>query len=142
MSKIFLATSFSGKTDEQGRILRQYRLFVEDILTSLRTKFEVFCAAEYEGWQYYHATAEAGVEKDLEEIDKADMLVALIHPNVSAGLNVEIGYAVAKGKKVFLVTEPDVGLNYFNRGLVNLGKAAHFQYQNSEVLTRDVESSQ
>jgi len=53
MSRLFLATSFSGHVDyETGVISPDYRHNIESILASLRETggFTVFCAVEDEGW--------------------------------------------------------------------------------------------
>jgi len=138
MKKIFLATSFSGQVDDKGEILPEYKKYVNDIIVALRENYDVFCAAEYEGWQYYHSTAEAGVEKDLEEIDKADILLALLHEKISGGIHIEIGYALGRSKEVILVTNGNK-LSYFTGGLADLHKVAHLEYRNPKVLAEQVE---
>ncbi len=137
MKKIFLATSFSGQVDAEGKILPGYKKFVNDIIPALREEYEVFCAAEYEGWQYYHSTAEAGVEKDVEEIDKADILLALLHEKISGGIHIEIGYALGRGKEVILVTDGNK-LSYFTGGLADLHKVTHLEYRNPKALAEQV----
>jgi nucleoside 2-deoxyribosyltransferase len=55
------------------------------------------------------ATEEQGARQDLEDIDRADMLVLLTMPKgtmfSSGGRMVEFGYAMAKGKVVAIIGE-------------------------------------
>ena len=132
--KIFLATSFSSQIGANGGIIPSYKKFVEDIINALRAKgHEVFCAAEYEGWRYFHATAKVGVRKDLEEIDKSDAVVALLHEKISGGIHTEIGYAVGLGKKVILATQ-NLELRYFNQGMVDNNRAQSIQFKDPAEL--------
>lgn len=146
MNRLFLATSFSGHVDyETGRVNPDYREKVEAVIDALRAVggFTVFCAAEYEGWIIASdVPAEVGVEKDLAEIDKSDVVLALLPTGlISAGLQYEVGYASAKGKQVVLATESGSELAYFNQGVVNLGRVAHIEYDTPESLVADIKQS-
>lgn len=79
MKKVFLSTSFSGKTDVDGRVDAEFRTFVEQILRALRkANLEIFCAVEDEGWLIADGVPpEVGVKKDLERLEVADVLLAL-----------------------------------------------------------------
>ena len=138
MKKIFLATSFSGQVDAQsGKVLPELRAFIEALLVALRKDdmAEVFCAAEYEDWMIAgDAPPEVGVQKDLQEIDAADVVVALMHAQLSAGVQFELGYAVAKSKHVILVHHAGQKLTYFNQGAVSSGLITQLAYDNLESL--------
>lgn len=139
MSKLFLATSFSGHVDyETGIVVPEYRRTIEGILSALRTtgEFDVFCAVEYEGWVISgDVPPEVGVQKDLAEIDEADIVLAVLPTGIiSAGIQYEVGYADAKGTHVVLATEKGTELAYFNQGVVALGRVAHIAYESSEDL--------
>lgn len=123
MKKVFLSTSFSGKVEVSGEVLPEFRAFIEAILDALREEdLEVFAAVEDEGWMIANdVPAEIGVQKDLAEIDAADVVVALVHDKPSAGVQFEIGYAVAKGKQVILARHEHEQLAYFNQGVVSSG---------------------
>ncbi len=106
--KIFLATSFSGKVDyETKEVLPEFKTFVEQVLACLRKQsgIEVFCAVEQEGWIITDTPPAITVQDDLEQVDKADVLLALVDEEPSAGVQFEIGYATAKGKRVILLTQ-------------------------------------
>ncbi|MBP7767422.1 nucleoside 2-deoxyribosyltransferase [Candidatus Saccharibacteria bacterium] len=145
MSRLFLATSFSGHVDyETGLVNSDYRHKIEFILASLRAngEFTVFCAVEEEGWTIKaDVLPEVGVKLDLKEIDKCDMFLALLPPDlISAGLQTEVGYAHANGKQVVLATEngSKLGLGYFNEGLAKLDGVAHIEYESPDELANFV----
>ncbi len=137
MSKVFLATSFSNQVDyDTGEVKPVFRKVIEEILEALRKSghLEVFCAVEHEGWIITNSPPDIGVKKDLEEIDNSDILLALVHDQPSAGVQFEIGYALGKGKHVFIATEGDGRLSYFNQGVVGNNLARHLSYENPEKL--------
>lgn len=137
MKTIFLATSFSGKVNyDTGEVLPEFREFIEGVLTELRKRggVEVFCAIEHEGWKIADEPPEVGVQKDLAEIDKADVLLAVVGDTPSAGVQFEIGYAVAKGKRLVLATDAQTKLAYFNDGVVGLGRADLVVYKDAQSL--------
>lgn len=137
MKKAFLSTSFSGKVDEaSGEVLPEFRAFIEAILQALREEdLEVFAAIEDEGWMVANdVPAEVGVQKDLAEINAADVIVALVHDKPSAGVQFEIGYAVAKGKQVILARHEHDQLAYFNQGVVSSGLMTLVTYEDTAAL--------
>lgn len=145
MSRLFLATSFSGHVNyETGVVNPDYRSKIESMLSSLRALGEltVFCAVEEEQWKIKaDVPPEVGVKLDLEEIDKCDMFLAILPPDlISAGLQTEVGYAHAKAKQVVLATEngSKLGLGYFNEGLVKLDGVAHIEYESPDEIANFV----
>jgi hypothetical protein len=145
MNKLFLATSFSGHVDHvTGKVHADYRQKVEGVIGALRTTgdFIVFCAVEHENWIIASdIPPEVGVEKALAEIDSADIFLAMPPADmISAGLQYEVGYADAKGKKVIVATETGDELTYFNQGATRLGRIAHIQYDSPADLVAQVKS--
>jgi len=131
MKKVFLSTSFSGQVNyEDGSVLPVFRSSIAAILATLREQsgVQVFCAIEHEGWKVSTELPAKGVQKDIAEMDAADTVVALIHEKASAGVQFEIGYAVAKGKQVILAAQPKQPLAFFNEGLVSAGYVTLVSY--------------
>lgn len=98
--KIFLSVPFTSQVDSDGNVNPAYRAAIEDLLKALRDyQHEVFCALEHTGWSMGGVTLpEEEFKKDLQEIDQADKLIILLEERVSAGVQLENGYAFAKGK--------------------------------------------
>ncbi len=137
MKKVFLATSFSHQLDPAtGEVVPEFRSFIEQLLKGLRETedLEVFCALEYEGWRQGIQPPEIGVLKDLEEVDRADVVVCLTHDRPSAGVQFELGYAVAKGKQVIIAATTEGQLAYYNQGVVSSGLVTLLQYEAAVTL--------
>jgi nucleoside 2-deoxyribosyltransferase len=137
MKRIFLSTSFSGKVQyETGQVVPEFRAALEGVLKALREQpdVEVFCAIEDEGWKISEVLPGKGVLKDIEEVDKADIIVALMQDKPSAGVQFEIGYAVAKGKRVVLAAKAGEELSFFNQGLVSSGLVTYVAYDDARSL--------
>ena len=60
---------------------------------------------------------------DINELRKSDVVLALLNDSVSAGVQTEIGYAVALEKEVVIAHEPDHSLQYFNMAMMRAGVA-------------------
>lgn len=137
MKKVFLSTSFSGQVDaDSGAVAPELRRFIEDLLQALRKEeLEVFAAIEHEGWMLSaNVPPEVGVQKDIAELDAADVLVALVDDKPSAGVQFELGYAVAKEKQAVLAHSANATLAYFNQGVVSAGLVTLISYDNPAAL--------
>jgi nucleoside 2-deoxyribosyltransferase len=137
MKRIFVGTSFTGQVNyDTGEVVPEFRAGMEKILKALREQpdIEVFCAVEDEGWKITTTPPGEGVAHDLAQLDDSDILVALVESKPSAGLQFEIGYAVAKGKKVVLAAKAGEELAYFNQGVVSSGLVTYVAYDDAQSL--------
>jgi nucleoside 2-deoxyribosyltransferase len=141
MKKVFLSTSFSGKVDySTGEVQPAFRKEIETILEALRgEEMDVFCAVEDEGWNITNTPPEVGVKHDLDRVDEAEVLLALVEETISAGVQFELGYAVAKGKQVILATAAGVKVAYFNQGVVSNGMMTLLTYDNVATLIQQLD---
>lgn len=98
---IFLSVPFSSRIIHEG-VEPAYREQVEKLIAALREKgHSVFCALEYVRWTLGGLTdPEAEFKKDISEIDKADKIIVLLEERISAGIQLENGYAFAKKKLI------------------------------------------
>lgn len=99
--KYFLSVPFSSRADENGVVNAAYRADIERLIDGLRSHgHEVFCALEHTNWNINKlAVPEDEFRKDLAEIDSSDRMLILLEERVSAGVQLENGYAYAKGKQ-------------------------------------------
>jgi hypothetical protein len=142
MKKVFLSTSFSGKVNEMtGEVLPEFRKEIEGILEALRKSgdLDVFCAVEDEGWSIDNTPPEVGVKHDIERVDTSDVLIALVEDVISAGVQFELGYAVAKGKQVILASAMNAKVAYFNQGVVSNGMMTLVTYDNVATLVKQLD---
>jgi hypothetical protein len=100
--RIFLSVPFSSRVNESGKVMPDYRESIEDLLTVLRNNgHNVFCSLEHANWEMNElAVPEAEFAKDLAEIDACDKLIILLEEKISAGVQLENGYAFAKGRQL------------------------------------------
>lgn len=102
--KFFLCVPFSSRVDEAGKVLPDYRQQIEDLTTFIREcGHECYVALEYANWKLGgESEPEAELKHDFEQIDSSDAVIALLEERVSSGIQLENGYAYAKGKKVYV----------------------------------------
>ena len=133
--KLFLSTSFSHKiNDSTGEVEQEFRREIEQILATLRTAgHEVFAAAEDEGWRVNDGDPTKAARYDIQHIDEADALVAILHAKISAGVQWEIGYANALGKKVYIISDKAADVGYWNRALEELGRVTRLPYSQQSI---------
>lgn len=136
MKKVFLSTAISDKIDDQGNIIPEFRDFIEKLLDGMRkADLDVNAAVEYDEWKLDRkAPPELGIQKDIFALDSADVVIALVNDRPSAGVQFEIGYAVAKGKHVILARPTDKQLAYFNQGVIGSGMVTLVSYDDTETL--------
>lgn len=142
MKKVFLSTSFSGKVDyATGDVDPAFRKEIEAMLIELRKSgdLDVFCAVEDEKWNIGNTPPEVGVKADLERLDEAEVLLALVEEVISAGVQFELGYAVAKGKQVILASAIGAKVAYFNQGVVSNGMMTLITYDNVSTLIKQLD---
>jgi nucleoside 2-deoxyribosyltransferase len=142
MKKVFLSTSFSGKVNTTtGEVLLDFRKEIEAVLDALRKMgdIEVFCAIESEGWSINEVAPEVGVKYDLDQVGEADVLLALVEETISAGVQFELGYAVAKGKQVILATAIGAKIAYFNQGVVSHGMMTLVTFDTIPALVQQLQ---
>lgn len=121
---IFLSTSFSGKVNEQGKVVPEYKALVEDRLRQLRGHgHKVFCVIEQRNWQMPKSSSRGGeVGFDVEKVRQSDAIVAICGKEVSAGLQWECGFMTGLGRPVYVWREADqVELPCWNQGLIDIG---------------------
>ncbi len=144
MARLFLSTSYATQIDSKtGQIRVEFREFIEQLLSSLRNidGLHVFCAVEDDDWFVSEEPPEVSIKKDLNEVKAADILVAILLPDVgSAGVHFEMGVAYALGKNVFAATELGTELRFFDQGAANAGYIAHIRYKDAFSLAEQIKA--
>lgn len=100
--RIFLSVPFSSRVDDSGQVDPDYKSAIKALLAALRKAgHAVFCSLEHTTWSIDElAIPEEEFARDLKEIDACDKLIILLEERVSAGVQLENGYAFAKGKRL------------------------------------------
>lgn len=125
--KVFLATSFTSKLNPDGTVMADFRSQIEKLIARYEAAGrEVYCVARNEGWKLAAAdNATHELKNDFENVKTCDEFVALIDESLSAGVQLEIGYALALGKRITLVTIGKTQLNWTNQALAGFDKVSH-----------------
>ena len=133
--KIFLSTSFSHKVNyDTGEVFPEFRAEIEALLKVIRNAgHEVFAAIEDEGWKIGDMTPADSAKFDIQKIDESDALLAILHDQPSAGVQWEIGYVDASGKKVYIISEDGKDIGYWNRAIEALGRVTRLPYSPGDL---------
>jgi nucleoside 2-deoxyribosyltransferase len=123
--RIFVAASYSSQVNyETGEVFPEYKEWLEDNLTLLEGfGHTVFCALRADGYQINDGDPAAAFSLDEAEIDAADALLAFVTDRVSAGVQTEIGMAIAKKKQVIIAHLGEHAVGYFNSAIILAGQA-------------------
>jgi nucleoside 2-deoxyribosyltransferase len=103
--KLFLSYRFTGEDPVELNIS------LSAIISVLRTAgHEVYCSIEDESWfQEQKRTNREIMEHAFSKLDESDAILAYIKSDEkSEGMLVEIGYAIAKGKRLILAVKQGV----------------------------------
>lgn len=124
--KVFVAASYSSQVNyETGEVFPEYKEWLEAHLERIESfGHSVFCALCADGYKINDSNPAEAFSLDEQEIDAADALLALVTDKVSAGVQTEIGMAIAKKKLVIIAHLGEHALGYFNQAIV-LASQAH-----------------
>jgi nucleoside 2-deoxyribosyltransferase len=121
--KLFIAASYSSQVNyETGEVFPEYKEWLENTLSVVEALgHTVFCALREDQYKINDADPAAAFSLDLEHIEGSDGLLALLTDKPSAGVQTEIGVAVALKKQVYLAHLPEHELAYFNGAMLRAG---------------------
>ncbi|RYF28724.1 MAG: hypothetical protein EOO17_04280 [Chloroflexi bacterium] len=122
---IFVAASYSSKVNyETGEVFPEYEHELESHLTRLEDfGHNVFCALRADHYKINDADPAQAFQLDLDEIEKADGMFAIVDSKASAGVQTEIGIAIGLQKRIILARAAFDKLAYFNDAIIRSGKA-------------------
>lgn len=103
--RVFVAASYSSKVNYvSGEVYADYRNWMEDQLDAIEAEgHEVFNSLRKDDYKINNDDPAQAFLTDFDELDRSDVLVAFVSDQVSAGVQVEIGYAIAKSLRIILV---------------------------------------
>lgn len=124
--KLFVAASYTSQVNyKTGEIFPGYQAWLEDNLGRLeKLGHTVFCALRADQYKINDADPAEAFSLDEAEIESADGMLAFVTDKVSAGVQTEIGMAIAKRKQVVLAHTAENPLAYFNQAIVLAGQAS------------------
>ena len=124
--RIFVAASYSSKVNyDMGDVFPEYRKWLEALLNDLESYgYTVFCSLREDKYRINDADPAAAFKLDSAEIARCDAFLALLNAHVSAGVQTELGYALALKKKVLFAHAREDKLSYINNAIVRTGRAS------------------
>lgn len=136
---IFLSVSFSSEVDAQGVVKSAYRSDLETLIDVLEDAgHKVFCAPRLEGWKITDHDPVHALKGDLTEIDKADVYVAVLGSEVSTGVQMETGYALARDKRIVLVSPTSTSLSWTNNALSGFDNVSSINFEFYDQLAQQI----
>lgn len=122
--KVFLAAPFTQLLDRRGTFDSDYRSRLSDIHQFLESLgHEVISAHTREHWGNALESPAEALAIDLAGIDACDVLVAFIGTPPSPGVQLEIGYALARRAPVLAIVDRNDSRPYLLDGLPSIAKA-------------------
>ena len=117
--KVFVAASYSSKVNYvSGEVYADYRQWMEAQLDAIEAEgHEVFNSLRKDSYKINNDDPAGAFLTDFDELDRSDVLVAFVSDKVSAGVQVEIGYAIAKSMRVILVQMSGTQQSWSNAAL-------------------------
>ena len=121
--KIFVAASYSSQVNyDTGEVFPEYKAWLEEILGQLEAAgHTVICSLREDKYHINDSDPAGAFKLDAESIKNSDALLALLDDHISAGVQTEVGYALALGKRVILIHKPEAKLAYINSAMVKAG---------------------
>lgn len=121
--KIFVAASYSTQVNyETGEVFPEYRKWLEDVLATIDyLGHEVFCALRDDQYKINNTDPVTAFKLDMEQLEKCDTVIALLSDKASWGVQTEIGFAIARQKRIILAHLPEHELAYFNAAMLKTG---------------------
>lgn len=121
--KVFVASSYSTKVNyETGEVFPEFKTWLEDTLSAIEsTGATAFSALRADGYKINDTDPADAFFLDKNNLDDSDVILALLDDEVSPGVQVEIGYGIAKNKVVILAHQPDHKMRYFNAAMLRAG---------------------
>ncbi len=124
--KLFVAASYSSQVNyETGEVFPEYKEWLEDNIERLE-KFghTVFCALRADNYKMNDVNPAEAFSLDESQIEAAEGMIAFVNNSVSAGVQTEIGMAIAQKKPVVFAHDPEDKLAWFNQAIVLAGQAS------------------
>lgn len=136
--KAFLAAPFSNKYNKQkNEFDASCKYLIMRIIELLEKEgFEVFSSHVLEDWGAKLAPPDEYLPRDIEELEKSDVMIALIDENTH-GVYVELGWAHLIGKRIIALTKADMKMPEFIGGILEVNKVDIIYFNsNGDLLTK------
>ena len=118
-NSIFLCAPYTFTIDSKTNLINEtYKAWLQKIIDYLQQKVDIlYNSHTREEWGVKLSSPKEAVSIDFAEIRIADCIIAYIGNPRSIGVSVELGFAAAHKKPIFILNEKDDEVPYFVQGL-------------------------
>lgn len=104
---IFLSVPFTSRALPDKTLDPDYERHMRAVIAALTDAgHTIFCALEHANWTFGGSTPpEEELKKDLDELGACEKMIVYLEERVSSGVQLELGYAYAKGKMIEIYQE-------------------------------------
>lgn len=133
--KAFLAAPFSNKYNKQKKEFDVSCKYLIMCIIELLEKeeFEVFSSHVIEEWGDKLAPPDEYLPRDIEELEKSDILIALIDEN-TPGVYVELGWGYLLRKRIIALIKTDMKIPEFVSGILEVNKVDIIYFNSTNDL--------
>ncbi len=131
MKKIFLAAPFKSLVDEKKSLMcEKSKMQILNLITFLESKgYSVHNAHKREHWGLEFMPPDQCTQIDYNEINKCNIFIAFPGNPPSPGTHIEIGWASAFNKKIFILLHgAEENYAYLIRGLHTVADVTYIIY--------------
>lgn len=142
MKKIFLAAPFKNLVNEKNIIMDdKFKAQIKSLIIYLENKgFNVHNAHKREHWGEQFMPPDQCTKIDFNEISDCDILIAFPGNPPSPGTHIEIGWASALNKKIFLLLyENEKNYAYLIQGLHTVANVTYIIYSKEEEYYKELD---
>ena len=120
---LFVAASYSSKVNyETGDVFPDYQEWLESVLSELESYgHSAYCSLREDHYRINDSDPAGAFKVDTAAIAQCEVFLALLDDHVSAGVQTEIGYALALRKKVVLAHARHDKLPYIDDAIIKMG---------------------
>ncbi|MDD3048397.1 MAG: hypothetical protein PHQ89_00180 [Bacilli bacterium] len=120
--KIFISCPFSGILDKNsGLVKKEYRFFFDTIINFLESNnIDYYLAIKREDFGKNYISAAEATISDFQGVQNCDILFVIPGNPISGGVHIELGWASAFNKKIYIFLEKDAKYSPVLMGLNSL----------------------
>ena len=143
--RVFLAAPFTQlvRRENGTDTIGSFKAVLQGVIELFESKnLHVFNAHRREAWGQSLENPKQALSRDLEEMARADLVVAIVGSPPSPGVQLELGYAIAFQKPILVLCKRGDFVPYLNGGLDAVTPSKFLEYdhesQISDLLRRQL----
>lgn len=137
--RLFLSVPFSSKVDSKGIIDKAFKSDIEILIQNLEEDgHKVYCAPAAEKWKISHDNPVKVLSGDLDKIAKTDVYIAILDNEISAGVQISMGFALANQKRIVMASPTGVKLSWANNAVSGFQNVSSLNFSFYDELAEQI----